>query len=339
MKLLKKDLKEGIITLKIENIQDLWYLVKVVNVGDVVEGRSFRAVKFGDSEERKPVFISLEVEKVDYRQKPLSLRFTGKIVEGRPEEFAPKGKYHSLDISLDYVLTIRKEWKKYELEVIKSAIEDSRKKTVTILLIDEKKALLVDVTPYGFEERFEVTFPSGKKMDQRDFEREKAKKYDEILQALDKKSIIIIAGPGFEKESMRDFLKEKGYNVRMYGCSYAEITGIRELVDRGVIDEVVGEARMQKEAKLVEELLLHVYKEDGLAAYKRVEVDKAIEWSAIDYLLVLDKQILDSSVRELLERAEKSKAKVFIISSDHEWGQKLKGLGGIAAKLRFPLSD
>ena len=37
--------------------------------------------------------------------------------------------------------------------------------------------------------------------------------------------------------------------------------------------------------------------------------------------------------------AEQNKAKVFIISSDHEWGQKLKGLGGIGAKLRFKISE
>jgi protein pelota len=340
MKILFQDKKQGIIKIKVENSQDLWYLSKVIREKDLISGQSFRAVKFEKEEERKPVFIKIEAETIDFKQKPLSLRITGKIIEGKPEEFIQKGKYHSIEITKDYIVTIEKEqWMEHELEIIKSAIEDSRRRAAMLLLIDETKALLIDITPYGFEEKFETSFPSGKRHKQEELEKIKIKLYKEIMQSLDKNAIIIIAGPGFEKETMNDFLKQHGYKTKLADASYAEISSLRELVEKGVIDEVIGEARIIKEAKLVDEVLISIYKKDGLAVYGKENIEKAIEQNAINYIIVIEKLLVDQNIRDLMKKAESKNAKVFIISSDHEWGEKLKGFTGIAAKLRFKLFE
>ncbi|MEM4295504.1 MAG: mRNA surveillance protein pelota [Candidatus Anstonellales archaeon] len=339
MKILNEDKKHGIIKIKIESAQDLWYLSKILNAHDILSGQSFRAVKFNGEEERKPIFVKIEAEKIDFKQRPISLRVTGIIIDGKPEEFIQRGKHHSIEITEDYVLTIeKKEWRDYEINVIKNALEDSRRKAAQLLLIDERKALIIDITPYGFEEKFEIDLPAGKKWDEKEIERIKEKKYKEIIQSLDKQAIIIIAGPGFEKEKANEIIKNNGYKTKIADASYAEVSSIKELLDAGIIDSVIGEARLIKEAKLVNETLLSIYKNDGLAVYGKENIKKAIDYNAISYIIVIDKLLADNEIKNLLKEAEqKNKAKIHIISTSHEWGEKLKGMKGIAAMLRFKI--
>ncbi len=338
MKILEENKKEKYVKIKIENSQDLWYVAKIIKGNDIVYGKSFRAVKFNNEEERKPVFVKLLVEKTEFKQKPLSLRVSGVILDGKPEEFIQRGRHHSIEINEDYILTLQKdEWKEYEKNLLKSALEDSRKDVVQVLLIDEKKALIVDINPYGYEEKFETDLPSGKRWDEKEKERIKKIKYNEILQGLKKQAIIIVAGPGFEKELMKEFLEEKGYKTKLAEASYAEITSVRELFENGTIDNVIGEARISKEAKYVNDVLISIYKNE-LGCFKIDEIKKAVEEGIIDYIIVNDKLLANKEIVNILKDAEEKKAKVFVISSEHEWGEKLKGLGGIAAKLRFKIS-
>ena len=46
----------------------------------------------------------------------------------------------------------------------------------------------------------------------------------------------------------------------------------------------------------------------------------------------------DSTIEDLLKSVEKKGGKVTVVSSRHEAGRKLLGLGGVAALLRFPLN-
>ena len=95
--------------------------------------------------------------------------------------------------------------------------------------------------------------------------------------------------------------------------------------------------------KLVEELLNEISKE-GLAAYGIKEVKRATESGAAKTLLLTDAFI--NKVREqdkykeidkMMKITEKTDGDIHIISSDHEGGQKLDGLGGIGAILRYKM--
>ena len=45
MKKIFEDLKHGIVKIKIENLDDLWYLSTIVDKGDLVKGETFRKIK------------------------------------------------------------------------------------------------------------------------------------------------------------------------------------------------------------------------------------------------------------------------------------------------------
>jgi len=111
------------------------------------------------------------------------------------------------------------------------------------------------------------------------------------------------------------------------------------------------------------------YKGFGHYAEQTKEVKKALEYGAIETLMVCDEKLMAFEVGEeegegrrakgegpeekgkglkakgegreeieaLLERVERERGKMVVFSTEFEPGKRLKGLGGIAALLRFPI--
>jgi len=66
-------------------VEDLWYLEKVITPGAMVSGKSLRLFRPRPDApaERKPVYITIEAEKVEFSKYGVSLRVTGRIASGR----------------------------------------------------------------------------------------------------------------------------------------------------------------------------------------------------------------------------------------------------------------
>ena len=90
---------------------------------------------------------------------------------------------------------------------------------------------------------------------------------------------------------------------------------------------------------LVEKVFEEIGKEKGFAAIGKDEVQKAIDAGAVKNLLVCDLFLLGNreTAEKMLESVETLAGEVHIVSSKHEAGQKLVGIGGVAALLRFSL--
>ncbi|MBI3035746.1 mRNA surveillance protein Pelota, partial [Candidatus Woesearchaeota archaeon] len=93
----------------------------------------------------------------------------------------------------------------------------------------------------------------------------------------------------------------------------------------------------------VEELLAEIAK-NNLAAYGLKETESASLMGAVKELLITDSFIQKSRsenfynrVEDIMKVVDKTKGEVEIISSEHEGGKRLDGLGGIAAILRFKM--
>ena len=154
----------------------------------------------------------------------------------------------------------------------------------------------------------------------------------------------MIAGPGFTKENLKKFISQKYPDllkrIVWESCSYAERSGVNELLKRGAIEAIAGEERIEREMKLVEELITQIHKDSGLAAYGFAEVKKAVDAFAVKQLLILDEYLrTDKDAEAVVENADQTKADIIIISSEEDPGMKLKGLGKIAALLKFRLRD
>jgi protein pelota len=82
-----------------------------------------------------------------------------------------------------------------------------------------------------------------------------------------------------------------------------------------------------------------------LASYGIKETKNAAEAGAIKTLLITDKFIQKKreenkykGIEEIMKQIDNTKGDIFIISSEHEAGKKLDGLGGIGAILRYKIN-
>jgi stalled ribosome rescue protein Dom34 len=102
-------------------------------------------------------------------------------------------------------------------------------------------------------------------------------------------------------------------------------------------------SRVQEETMLIQSFFEHVSKDDGLAVYGTGEVKKAVDFGAVETLLVSDTLISRyrekgnfSELDQLMKDAEKNKARIRIISDEHEAGERFSKME-IAALLRFKI--
>jgi protein pelota len=166
--------------------------------------------------------------------------------------------------------------------------------------------------------------------------------FGEILKKMQSSPVgkIIVAGPGFGKENLMKFIKQKdaklAARIVLEHTSYAERSGINELLKKGVVSKVASEERAENELVLMDKFSTELRKESGLVSYGMKEVREAVDASAVDTLLVLDELLrTNKEIEKVVEDAEKRKVKLVVFSHESDGGRELDGYGGFAALLRF----
>lgn len=338
MRILFFDKKQGTAKLLVETLEDLWHLENILEDGDKIGSSTTRIVKFGDKEEKKPVFITISLEEIEFSKSVNRLRLRGKILSGTPEDFVQIGRYHTIDVEQEDTLLIEKEWKSFQIKRLHEAEKERKKPLIKIIAMDEEKAITAVLRSYGVEYGPEIRNRGSKRGD--DYEEQTQRYYSEIFKYIkDSNEKILVAGPGFAKDNFLKYAKNKdaqlAKRINLDSCSYAEQSGINELLKRGVFEKLVGEQRLEKEEKLIEEFIKELNK-GGLVVYGVKEVSIAITSGALSELLVLDELLRkDKNVQDLVETAERLKTKLTVFSKDGNPGAKLSGFGGIAGFLRF----
>ena len=350
MKILSKDIKHGFVKLQVTSLDDLWYLSQIIDNGDFVTGKTTRKLKIGDNENAKSVkktyTLEICVEKLEYSKTTSSLRILGKI--SSDVEDIPKGSSHTISISPDEasIIKIKKNsWLKYQLDKIEDASQPDVSK-ILIVVMDREQVYFALLKKSGYDvlSNFEGDI-SKKSVD----EKEKASFYPKIISQIDeyvkrhKITNIVLASPAFFKEDLMKGLKDDSLKkkITLATCSSVGKNAIDEVLKRDEVKTVLAKDRVSQEAALVESLLSEISKQ-GLAVYGEQETIDAANLGAIQKVLVSDAlihkkreedtfDILDNT----LKIVDNQKGEVHIISSDHDAGKKLDGIGGIGAILRY----
>jgi protein pelota len=294
--------------------------------------------------ERKLVFMSIQVEKIDFSAN--ELRVSGKVLEG-PED-VPHGSYHTFSVEPGIIVTLTKpEWLAYQLDYLKEATSAKPPKII-ICVFDREEALFAKLTRDGYDM---LTTIKGKVAKKAVEEKVKETFYESIVAQLEEYDRrfsldkIIVASPAFWKEELYKVLKNQQLKQKIIQatCSGVDETAIGEVLKRKETQQALQAERISKEIAMVEDLFLAISRK-GNAAYGIKETAQAAEAGAIEHLLVTDKLIQKARAENtfadldrMMKLADRSKGKVWIISSEHEGGRKLQGLGGIGALLRYKL--
>ncbi len=335
MRIFYADKKRGA-KVKIDNLDDLWYVFQLVDKGDLVGGETTRSVRKHELQDAKRIklFVKIEVEKVDFEQFSPTLRVSGKILVG-PEDIS-RG-HHSLRVGKGSLITIEKnEWDDFQVEILKRAERESKKPQVLICAFEVGKASFGVMTSQGLKKAGEFRESISRR--EKNYEKKKEQFYKDLwkktVEVMDGLSVekVIMAGTGFNSDNMIEIVKPKAYFDKVNDSDWK---GVLEVLRRGTIKKVVASSRLELEESLIKNFLEHLEKDDGLSVYGLKEVCEAGGAGAVKELLVLDGKVHDVDIKSLIKLVEKGKGKVHIFSSNSEPGDNLKGFGGVAGVLRY----
>ena len=113
------------------------------------------------------------------------------------------------------------------------------------------------------------------------------------------------------------------------------MSGIHEAIGKGTLPKAVAQIKIQEEMLAIENLKEAISKDMG--TYGKKEVEKAIESGAAETMLILSENTRNDDGRSLLKIAENNRTEIVEISSHHNGGEMLAGLGNIAVILRYRL--
>lgn len=351
MKILTFSKKDGVLVVRPSNLNDLFHLSKVLEPKDLVSAHTTRKIKLGGEDTRSrtsrtSAYVQVETVKIDLDYPSETLRVAGKIKNG--QENIPLDSAHTLSLSAGVEITVKKQWKQHQLDRLRQAERQTAEAKVLVCVLDDEEASFASLSDVGVGTLGSFEFSLARKAEGAEQEKDQLLKIVQHLEYLDKDlnpRAIVIASPSFWKDSLYKVVKEKYpkllSKIKLESVNSAGGAGINELLGKGVLAKAEQESRLQQEFSLVEEVKVKIARK-GLAEYGFLPVKKAAEKASIDKLLLSERTVQDfrdknryAEIEELVDLVEQSKGLVFIISSEHDAGQVLDGLGGVAALLRY----
>ena len=321
-----------------ESIDDLWHLSHLISPGNTVYAVTLRTVEGPNDKirseklEKRPVRIGVKCEKVEFVPDSARLRVSGVISYG-PD----MGQHHTLNIETGYEISVVRQWRSVDLTRLERAVSSSVHGVVHIVAIEDGEAELYRVRQYGPERITSLTVGSGKsaELDSRQA------LYAELLVLLEKVTgPVVVAGPGFIKEDFLQFAKNKAPDLAgkmlLADTRRTGYGAVQESIGNGVLARVAEDLQLAKEVSFMEEVFLRIG-QNGAVAYGKAEVRQAVDYGAVDTLLVADSFVRNDSISRMIETAERIGAVVVVLSTEFEPGNRLVGLGGVAALLRYKI--
>jgi protein pelota len=298
--------------------------------------------------------LKIQVEDVAFHSFSNRVRIKGTILEG-PEDLVSIGSYHTFNMEVGNSLTIIKEhWPKFALRRLKEAEKAKTSPLALIITIEDGSADIFLAADFGIREAVSITTSiSRKRGSQKAHDATMREFYGDVTMAVrsqleqNKLNVIVIAGPGFVRDHFKDYLQDSGIPdlppIMVESTNTTGIPGAKEVLYRGVISKAVQGIKLEKETQLIEKILENVAKGNGLGVYGPDEVQRAVQYGAVEELLITDKKLREGTEEErhrmdqLIRDTEKTRGNFHIVSTEHPAGDQLENLGGIAALLRFPI--
>jgi protein pelota len=314
------------------SLDDLWHLQYVLEPGDRVEGDTTRRIQRDDEQlrdtggEREHMYVTLEVDTVEFHKFANRLRIGGVIVDCSRED--QLGHHHTLNVEERKEIAVTKNFKTDQLERLQEAVEATENPDVAIATVEEAQAHVHTVAQYGVDEYASITGPTGKG----EYAQSRGKLFSELADTLGRLEVdaVVLAGPGFTKEDAFDYLQDEvpgvAEKVSVVDTAAVGDRGVHEVLKRGAVEEVQQETRIAREAEYIDELTAQIAGE-GKAAYGPENVKQAAEYGAVERLLVLD---------EWLRNARASTAKASTTDVDGDRGSPVEPGTGTAVQEEEP---
>lgn len=323
-------------------IEDLWVIKNITDIGDVIKGSSYRRLKINEtgSSERKPVFVEIKIEKKEFSSSLNSLRFTGKIIFSKPEELAPIGEYHTIEVDFKNKFTIVKtDIFDHQIELLKKS--NSFENKIVVLIIDDEACDVYYLS--GIEKELVASLKSGKHGKRYNTSFNFENYFQEIYSVIEKyKDKLIVAGPGITKDDFLKYIKDK-YKITGMPVALSNISksSINELFLKKEVLNFFNESIVFKEQEMIEKFKENLGKDNGLFAYGFKDVKKVLETGACDFIIISYSLWLKDidALQKLIKDAEKTKTKIHVLDENHKDVEMVvNSFGGIISVLRYKVN-
>ena len=354
MKILDQDKKQGQITVRVQDLNDLWSLYNIIAKGDIVSSLTQRRVvmKEGSKGERKVMRLTLKVEDVAFHEFSNRLRIKGTILEG-PDDFVSYGSYHTFNLEINQKITITKdEWMRQDLMRLKESSKLATNFVMLIVAMETGLANVALITNYSHNNIATITKNIPGKRYEQSFRRKFLNDFFEDVQRLIESnvetreiSLIIISGPGTTKDKFVRWLKEHSNldlkNIRTIHASSGTESAIFETLKSQELAKMRKNVKIIQETEKIEEVLTQLGKDADLIVIGFDEVSKAAQRGAIKQLLVADTVIRGAAkskkleIEEIIKNVENTGGEVDILNTKHPAGEQLTDLGSLLGILRY----
>lgn len=354
MKILDQDKKKGEITVRVQDLNDLWTLYNIISKSDKVSSLTQRRVvmKEGSTGERKVMKLTLNVEDIAFHEFSNRLRIKGTILEG-PDEYVSFGTYHTINLEINQKITIIKdEWMRQDLMRLKESSKLSTNFVMLIIAMETGLANVALITNYSHNNIATITknIP-GKRYEQSFRKKFEHDFFEDIQRVIESNmetrdiNLIIICGPGTTKDQFIRWLKEHSTeefnNIRSIHASSGTESGIYETLKSQELSQMKENIKILQETEKIEQVLTQFGKDADLIAIGFKEVSKAAQMGAIKQLLVADTVIRGSAkskkleIEDIINNVENTGGEVNILNTQHPAGEQLTDLGSLIGILRY----
>lgn len=172
---------------------------------------------------------------------------------------------------------------------------------------------------------------------------------------------ILLASPGFVAAGFQKYIQSEAStttpalkrllpSIVVTHSASGYTNSLSEVLQSPAVKTLLADTKYARETKLMDDFLDQLRKETNKATYGPREVEAAVDQGAVGRgggVLIISNHLFrsqDVATRKrwvsLVDRVRDVEGgEVRILSSDHESGKRLEGLGGIAALLTFPIIE
>ena len=242
--------------------------------------------------------------------------------------------------------------KEFVLEPLREQLEVSEifgllvmdRKEATICVLEGKRIEVLQKMTSGIPSKIKAGGQSSQRFHRitegltKEFYKRIAEEMKKIFYDNPKLKGILVGGPIPTKDEFLDGkylptkLQEKV--IGRVDIGDASESGLKELITKS--REIIEGQEIIHEKKVLEKFFQTLGENPKLTALKESPVEKALEFGAVD-TLILSKDLDKELSKKLKEKAENTGAKIEVVSSETEEGIQFKNLGGIGAILRFKI--
>lgn len=373
MKLVHKNINDkdhsGIVVLVPEEPEDMWHAYNLIAEGDSVRASTIRKVQNesntgSSTSSRIRTMLTISVETIDFDTQACVLRLKGRNIS--ENQYVKMGAYHTLDLELNRKFDLSKpEWDSISLDRIETACNVEKTADVAAVMMQEGLAniMLITASMSLVRTKIEQNIPRKRRGDVKQHEKALVRFYDSVMQGIlrhinfDIVKCILLASPGFVKDKFFEYmfqeavksdnkvLIENKSKFLLVHASSGFKHSLKEILADPVVMSKMQDTKALGEVKVLDTFYSILSSDPSRAFYGFRHVSAANESQAIETLLISDSLFRNPNIAErkryiaLVDSVRENGGDVRVFSSMHVSGEQLTQLTGVAAILRFPMSE